>query len=207
MKAFHLILTAGLLLLLSCTKGGRWSKEWEERFEPIQPSARIMDSLGIRPGMIVAEIGAGNGRFAVRVASRVGDAGRVYANDVDPEALKFMRDRCRRENLENVIVVQGRATDPMLPRLTMDLIYVINSYEHFEDPITLLENAAPALRPGGTLAIIAAEPNKAPDAEGHCVPLEVILRDTGMAGFEFIRMATFLPRDNIYLFRIRGEKA
>jgi ubiquinone/menaquinone biosynthesis C-methylase UbiE len=203
----RLLLTALLLLLLSCNKGDRWSEEWEERFEPIQPTARIMDTLGIRPGMVVAEIGAGNGRFAVRVAARVGDAGRVYANDIDPEALEFMRNRCSRENLQNITVVKGSLTDPMLPPARMDLIYVINSYEHFDDPVTILENAAPALKPGGILAIIATDPNKAPDARGHSVPLEVVLRDASIAGFEILRMATFLPRDNIYIFRIRGEIA
>jgi precorrin-6B methylase 2 len=201
-----LLLTAALLLTLSCSKSDRWSEEWEDRFEPIQPTARIMDTLGIRPGMVVAEIGAGNGRFAVRVAARVGDEGRVYASDIDPEALEFMYDRCRRENLGNMTVVRGRVTDPMLPRARMDLIYVINSYEHFEDPVTILENSAPALKPGGILAIIATDPNKAPDARGHSVPLAVILRDAGIAGFEIIRMATFLPMDNIYIFRVRGQK-
>ena len=200
------LLTAALLfLVLSCSNDDRWSEEWEARFEPIQPTARIMDTLGISPGMIVAEIGAGNGRFAVRVAARVGDSGRVYANDIDPEALEFMRDRCRRENPQNMTVIRGSATDPMLPPARMDMIYVINSYEHFDDPVTILENAAPALKPGGILAIIATDPNKAPDARGHSVPLEVILHDASVAGFEILRMATFLPRDNIYIFRVRGE--
>ncbi len=190
-----------VFILCSCN-GGRWSEEWEEKFESFQPSGKIMDVIGVEPGEIVGEIGAGNGRFAVKVADRVGREGLVYANDIDGKAVDFMEERCRRQNITNMRVIHSRETDPGFPDAKLDLVYIINTYDHLSDPVTLLRNTAPALKPSGRLAIIATDSRKLKDHRGHATPREVVLEQAADAGFELVAMDTTFLYDNIYLFRI-----
>ena len=100
----------------------------EARLNRLQPPARVLDAIGVRPGMTVAEIGAGQGRYAVQLAVRVGTNGRVYAEDIDADALDHLRRRCQRWGLENVDVIHGRrdrseaagrSTRPDLDRLLL----------------------------------------------------------------------------------------
>jgi ubiquinone/menaquinone biosynthesis C-methylase UbiE len=116
----------------------RWSREREEMIEQSQPSGKIMDAMGIKSGMTVAEVGAGSGRFSVRLAKRVGEAGKVYANDIDPMALEFMRKRCQDENIENMTVVEGGETDPRLPLGTIDVVAFVHTLHMVKEPVPLL---------------------------------------------------------------------
>jgi ubiquinone/menaquinone biosynthesis C-methylase UbiE len=164
-----------------------------------------MEIIGVREAMTVAEIGAGNGRFAVRVAKRVGKRGRVFANDINKKALHFMRARIKRENITNMVVVEGIVDNPLLPERSVDLIYVINSYSHFTQPVALLKKAISALKTGGRLAIIEYDPRKRPDLEDHATHQETVIRQAQEAGFQLLHTDTTLPIDNIYIFRIREE--
>jgi tRNA A58 N-methylase Trm61 len=196
------LLSAAIVVFLisSCERGGRWSKEWEEQFESFQPSGKIMDALGIRPGMVVGEIGAGNGRFAVKVATRVGAAGRVYANDIDPEAIRFMEKRCQREEIANMTVIHSRELEPGFPEAELDLVYLINTYDELSDPVNLLRNTRSSLKPKGRLAIIAYDPTKFEDHGGHAVSREVVIDQCSRAGFALVHTDTTLVYDNIYIF-------
>ncbi len=201
------------LLILFCPFSAitqeRWSKEWEEMIEATQPSGKIMDAIGIKQGMTVAEIGAGNGRLAVRLAGRVGESGKVYANDIDRRALEFMRKRCQEENIPNMIVVEGQNTNPMLPRHTMDVVILANTIHMVEEPIPLLKNIIPSLKPGGTLVLLEADKEKLKnDSMAEMLRAKAdylkLLQD---AGYEFISEHTFLPRHFLLLSRPRnGEE-
>lgn len=189
-----------VFLISSCERGGRWSKEWEEQFESFQPSDKIMDVLGIRPGMVVGEIGAGNGRFAVKVAARVGPAGRVYANDIDPQAIRFMEKRCKREEVTNLTVIHSQELEPGFPEAQLDMVYLINTYDELSDPINLLRNARSSLKPDGRLAVIVYDPTKLEDHGGHAVSREVVTDQCSRAGFALVHTDTTLVYDNIYIF-------
>jgi len=181
-----------------------WSPEWEEWIESFMPSERILDAIGAKPGMTVAEVGAGNGRFAVKIAERVGAAGRVYANDISKEALKFMRGRFRRENRANVTVVEGTEADSRLPAGEMDIIVLAATLHCVTDPLPLLKNIAPALKPDGILAVIDPDKEKLKkQGKEHwmAIPKEKILALLDVAGFRLIREHTFLEIDHIFLFR------
>ncbi len=196
-------ITAHLLILLivtSCGRGDRWSKEWEERFESFQPSEKIMDIIGVGPGMMVGEIGAGNGRFAVRVAVRVGPSGKVFANDIDTKAVRFMKRRCKREQIENMIVICSRPVETGFPDGELDLVYIINTYEEFTDPVTLLRNTRESLKPEGRLAVIAFDPKRLRDHGGHAVSRQVVIDQCSRAGFRLVHLDTTLTYDNIYIF-------
>jgi len=125
----------------------------EARLNALQPPDQVMDAIGLAPGMAVAEIGAGQGRYVVQLAVRVGSQGAVYAEDIDDAALDHLTKRCRRWGLTHVTAVLGTPNDPKLPSGVLDRIFVISAYHHFEDPVLLMRNARAALKPGGRLAI------------------------------------------------------
>jgi ubiquinone/menaquinone biosynthesis C-methylase UbiE len=201
-----IVFLAALFILQtnSCRKrGGYWSKEWEEWFETSQPTSAIMDTLDIQQGMVIAEVGAGNGRVAVRMAQRVGNTGMVYANDIAPKALSFMKKRIRREKISNMIVVEGKVADPDFPENRMDMVFLINTYEYLTRPVELMRNMIPALKEEGFLVIIAIDPVKIRNTNDRAVPRESILQEAAEAGFRLLEIKTFLPEDNIYIFKIR----
>jgi precorrin-6B methylase 2 len=173
----------------------------EARLNRLQPPAQVMDVIGVRPGMVVAEIGAGRGRYAVQLAVRVGPDGKVYAEDIDAEALEHLRQRCRRWKLENVEVIRGEVADPQLPPARLDLIWIVSSYHHFDDPVTLLRRARSALKANGTLAI--GEWITIHEAGRRSTSTENIIKQVETAGYVLERVETFLKTNNflIYIFR------
>ncbi len=199
---------AGLLILLVFfllflrEQTRRWSPKWEESFETFQPSFKIMDLIGIKEKMVVGEIGGGNGRFAVKVARRVGDSGRVYANDIDLKAVRFMSQRCERDNIKNMQVILSRPTNPNFPRNKLDLVYVINTYDYFTDPVRLLSNTRYSLKPDGKLAIVAYDPDKVKKKKTRGIPKHLIIQQVTSAGYDLIHIdTTSLVYDNIYVFK------
>ena len=191
------------ITMSSCRQGGRWSKEWEERYESFQPSKVIMDSIGVRDGMVIGEVGAGNGRFAVRLAGRVGDTGKIYANDIDGKALDFMRKRIKKEDLSNMVVVEGKMSDPLFPKAELDMVCIINTYDEFSRPVEILKNIVPSLKSDGRLVILVLDPEKIKDHHGHAVAKEVVISQAKRAGYELEKLKTFLSRDNIYIFQVK----
>ena len=171
----------------------------EARLNSLQPPDRVMDIIGLEPGMTVAEIGAGQGRYAVQLAVRVGGRGRVFAEDIDAAALDHLRKRCDRWGLTHVSTVLGTVTDPGLPAGALDLIFVISSYHHFEDPVLLMRNARAALRAEGRVAI-------AEWLGSSGTPPETVEAQMRAAGYTLERTDRSLASNNlhIYLFRPAG---
>jgi len=196
-KRFLSLIALSFLLipLLLLSQEYDWAKIDEGAFEKTQPTEKIMDTIGIKAGMYVGEVGAGGGRVAVRVARRVGPMGRVFANDIAESALAYMRQRCVRENIQNMEVVRGTLTDPRFPEAKLDAVYMTFTYRHLEKPVELLKNIAPALKPGGVLAVIDSKSYNRDPANNE------IIRNGGLAGYRLARLETFLPEDDIYLFQ------
>ncbi len=109
---------------------------------------RVMDVLGIGPGKNVADIGAGSGWFTVRAARRVGESGKVYAVDINPEAIRYIEDRVQKEQLHDVITIQGREDDPLLPAGQVDAVLLLKTYHEVAKPVALLRNLRAGLRSG-----------------------------------------------------------
>jgi ubiquinone/menaquinone biosynthesis C-methylase UbiE len=168
----------------------------EARLNRLQPPDQVMDAIGVAPGMVVAEIGAGRGRYVVQLAVRVGDRGMVYAEDIDGAALDHLRARCERWTLRHVRPVLGTVTDPRLPPGALDLIFVISAYHHFDDPVVLMRNARAALKPDGRLAI-----GEWLGSAG--TPPERLEAEMKAAGYALARVDKRLRENNlnIYLFR------
>lgn len=114
----------------------------------------VMDLANITPGMTVADIGAGEGYYTVRLANRVGDDGRVLAQDIDSEALQRLGRRVERERLENISIKLGEPDDPQLPVDSFDRIFLVHMYHEVTEPYAFLWRMWPALAAGGQLIVV-----------------------------------------------------
>jgi ubiquinone/menaquinone biosynthesis C-methylase UbiE len=177
--------------------------EWEARHNAYQPPQAVMDALGVAPGMIVGEVGAGRGRYAVHMARRVGEEGLVYANDIDETKLRYLEARCTRDGIPNIVTVLGTVTEPNLPAGELDLVYVINTYHHLAEPVALMKNIMPSLKADGVLVIIEHDPAKYAAAGSHSTRQDILVSQAYEAGYTLVRIETFLERDNIHIFRPR----
>jgi predicted methyltransferase len=131
-----------------------WHDE-NERDKAGEPQ-QLVRLLGIKPGMTVADIGAGSGYYVVRLSPIVGTSGRVIAEDVVPDYLENLRRRVRDLGLANVDIVRGEAHDPKLPAQSLDLAILVHMYHEIAQPYALLYNLVPALKPGARIGIVDA---------------------------------------------------
>lgn len=132
----------------------------------------IIDSLGLKSGARVADVGAGTGAYLKPLAEAVGPGGHVFAVDISAPFAAFMRDRVQREGLSNVTVVLSRTDSPTLPPASVEAILVVNTFHHFEAPEAMLAHFRAALKPGGQLAIVDFDL-----AQGHAGHREVVALD------------------------------
>ena len=130
----------------------RWANE--DQRERAGEAAKVLDFLQVRPGMSVADIGAGNGYYVDRLSRRVGPSGRVLAEDVVPAYLATLQRRVAQTGLSNVQIGLGEAHDPRLPPASVDLVVMVHMYHEIQQPFGLLVNLLPALRPGARVAIL-----------------------------------------------------
>ncbi|WP_090571096.1 class I SAM-dependent methyltransferase [Belnapia rosea] len=132
------------------------SDQWasEDSRERAGEAAQVIDLLGIRPGMSVADIGAGAGYYVSRLAPRVGPEGRVIAQDIERRTLNRVGQRALRERLGNVSLVLGEPHDPRLAPRSVDLALLVHMYHEIAQPYGLLTNLVPAMRLNGRVAIL-----------------------------------------------------
>ncbi|MET0268995.1 MAG: methyltransferase domain-containing protein [Sphingomonas sp.] len=133
----------------------RWSTEPDR--DQAGEAEIVMAAAGIRPGMSVADIGAGEGYYTIRLARRVGPQGRVLAEDIGREAVAGLATRIAHESIGNVAVVQGTPADPKLPAAGFDRILLVHMYHEIESPYEFLWRMRPALKPGGRVGIVDAD--------------------------------------------------
>jgi ubiquinone/menaquinone biosynthesis C-methylase UbiE len=148
---------------------------------------RVMDILGIGPGKNVADIGAGSGWFTVRAAKRVGDGGKIYALDINPEAVKFIDERVKREHLNNVTAILSPADGAPLPG-KVDVVFILKTYHEIAEPITLLRNLRPSLAPQAKLGIIDRNGN----GTDHGIDPKVIIKEADEAGYRMVERYDFV---------------
>jgi ubiquinone/menaquinone biosynthesis C-methylase UbiE len=157
-----------------------------------------MDAIGLQPGMVVGEAGAGTGYFTLPMARRVGKAGTVYANDIDRRALASLEAHVKSSGLANVSTVIGEVDDPLFPRRDLDLIVVVHAFHDFDRPVEWLVNARKYLRPGAAVAIIDLDPEKG--AESHFWSRGRITGYASKAGYTLMKDAEGTPEHLILLF-------
>lgn len=152
---------------------------------------RVMDLLGIKAGSSVADIGAGSGWFSMRAAARVGTGGIVYAQDINPDAVKYIEDRIHKEKVGNVKTVLGSPDDPKLPSDSIDAVLLLKVYHEVAHPLVLMANLKPALRSGAKVGIIDRKGN----GTDHGLNSDVVKREMAEAGFKLLSSYDFTKAD------------
>jgi ubiquinone/menaquinone biosynthesis C-methylase UbiE len=132
----------------------RWSTE--EARDRLREADRVMDRAAIAPGMTVADIGAGEGYYTIRLASRVGMKGRVLAQDIVPAVRDALARRVARERLDNVSVRLGGPADPKLPPASFDRVLMVHMYHEIAQPYEFLWRLRPSLKPDGRVIVVDA---------------------------------------------------
>ena len=157
-----------------------WATE-DER-DAVNESGQIIRLLGLKPGMSVADIGAGSGYHTVRLARALGPNGRIFAQDVMPNYLADLKRRVRREGLRNVILVRGEPHDPRLPPASVDAAILVHMYHEIRHPFAFLYNLAPALKPGARVGIVDLDkPTRA-----HGTPRDLLRCELATVGYDQI---------------------
>jgi ubiquinone/menaquinone biosynthesis C-methylase UbiE len=179
--------------------------DWLERAERQQEEDpdRALDLIGITEGLVVADVGAGSGYITVRLARRVGPAGKVYANDLQPAMVARLRERVQRDRLTNVEPVQGSETDANLPAGATDLIIMVDVYHEMRQPQVMLQSLRRALKPNGRLVLLEyrkEDPNVPIRFEHKMSVAEARLEITA-EGFTFDQVIGGLPWQHILVFR------
>jgi SAM-dependent methyltransferase len=154
---------------------------------------RIAELMVLRPGMAVADVGAGDGAWAEDLAERVGSTGQVYATEIHDDELEEIRERMEEAGLENVTIVRGDADDTHLPDACCDAILLRLVYHHLTDPEPMNASLHRALRPGGIVIVIDFEPKEhwrrpegVPDRGGHGVLPEDVITEMTAEGFSVV---------------------
>jgi SAM-dependent methyltransferase len=163
---------------------------------------RVMDMLGIAPGKSVADIGAGSGWFTLRAARLVAGSGTVYAVDINPEAIQYIVQRAKKEQLQNIKPILSRPDDPQLPASSVDAVLLLKTYHEIANPIVLLKNLRPSLKPGARIGIIDRNGN----GENHGVSKDVVVREASQAGYELRDSQDFVKADGMDYFLIFTAK-
>jgi ubiquinone/menaquinone biosynthesis C-methylase UbiE len=158
----------------------------EEARDDRNEATTVMDLAAIRPGMTVADIGAGEGYYTVRLAERVGKGGRVLAQDIDPDALSRLGSRVESERLDNVSIKLGAPDDPRLPKNSFDRVFLVHMYHEVSEPYAFLWRLRPALREGGQVIVVDVDR----PADQHGLRPQILFCEFGQVGFrlvEFVR--------------------
>ncbi|MCF8708155.1 methyltransferase domain-containing protein [Rhizorhapis sp. SPR117] len=179
----------------------RWSDE--DSRDRLNEADDIMDGAGIKPGMTVADIGAGEGYYTVRLARRVGPTGRVLAQDILPEVRDSLALRVARENLDNVSVKLGAADDPMLPARSFDRVFLVHMYHEIAEPYAFLWRLYPALKLSGQVIVVDAD---RPTAE-HGTPTRLLKCEFEAVGYRLAEITPNLSAGGYFArFNISGNR-
>lgn len=181
--------------------GASWLDRSEREREE-QPG-KALDLMDIRPGMTVADVGAGTGYMTLRIAKRVGPSGKVYANDIQPEMLDKLDDNARRANLNNIETVLGSEADPKLPAGRMDMVVMVDVYHELSRPEEMLQAIRRSLKPDGRLVLVEykKEDPSIPIRPDHKMSLSDIKTEVEAEGYKLDKVIDTLSRQHIVFFR------
>lgn len=178
----------------------RWSTE--EARDRLNEAAEVMDGADIRPGMTVADIGAGEGYYTLRLARRVGAEGRVLAEDIMPAVRDALADRVARERLENVSVRLGLPADPRLPENSFDRVLMVHMYHEIAQPYEFLWRLRPALRRDGLVVVVDADRS----TQNHGTPPMLLRCEFAAVGYAQVDFRT-MPSAGGYVATFRAAGA
>jgi len=181
------------------------AEKWSHVFDDPERDAwqkphQVIHALALKPDARVADLGAGTGYFSARLASML-PQGRVYAVDIEPDMVRYLEARAKRENLRNLVAVAGAPGDPRLPE-KVDLILLVDVYHHIEDRARYFSKLRAALRPGGRIAIVdfRLDSPQGPPPSSRMAP-ETVKAEMRAAGYTLSAEHPFLPYQYFLVFR------
>lgn len=181
--------------------GASWL-ERPERKEEERPDL-VLAALDLKPGMKVADIGAGSGYYSSRMAERVGPGGVVYAVDVQPEMIEILRLQMKQQHVTNVTPVLGTETDPKLPEGALDLAIMVDVYHELAYPYEMLAAIVKSIKPGGRVVFIEfrGDDPKVPIKAVHTMTEAQVRKEAAVQPLEWMKTVGGLPWQQVIIFR------
>jgi predicted methyltransferase len=183
------------------------AQKWAQIFDDPKRDAwqkphEVIQALKLKPDAVIADIGSGTGYFSARFANMV-PKGRVYGLDTEPDMVKYLADRAKREGLKNLSAVQAKPSDPRLPEKA-DVVVLVDVYHHIESRETYFRQLQASLKPGGRLAVIdfRMESPDGPPKAARITPEQVKI-ELQRAGYGLVEEHGFLPNQYFLVFRPR----
>lgn len=170
-----------------------------------QKPHEVMQALGLKPGEVIADIGSGSGYFALRFAAHVGDKGRVYGVDIDPEMVRHLNRRIRDAGLTNLQSVLADPDDPLLRDRSIDRFVVVDTWHHIDNQAKYLGLMKKMLKPGGQVVMIDFHKRELPVGPrlGMKIAREDLIRQMETSGFRLAKEHAFLPYQYFLVFEVK----
>lgn len=189
------------LLLAGCFAAGVLTFALRARASASDEIAKLAALMDWKPGTVVADIGAGDGRYSFAAEERVGATGRVFATEIDKDKLAKLREEVKKRDLQNVTVVESGEAETNLPASCCDAIFLRRVYHHLTKPLEFDASLLRSLKPGGKLAIIDFPPHPEygkvkgvpKDREDHGIRQNMLIEELGKAGFQVEKIVEDWP--------------
>jgi SAM-dependent methyltransferase len=188
---------------------GHQGADWLERpeREAEERPDLLLPALHLKPGQVVADIGAGTGYYTRRLAKLTGPSGTVYAVDIQPEMLELLTNKMSELGIQNVRPALGTITDPKLPRAAVDLVLMVDVYHEFDHPYEMIQAICQSLKPNGRLVFVefrGEDPN-VPIKPLHKMTENQVRTEMKPQPLEWLETSEVLPRQHIIIFRKRSR--
>jgi ubiquinone/menaquinone biosynthesis C-methylase UbiE len=181
--------------------GGILWLERAERDREERPQL-VLDELDIRAGQAVADLGCGSGYYAFRMSQLVGDNGKVFAIDIEPRMLQFVRERSQREGASNVEPILATPLDPNLRPNSVDLLLMVDVYHELDHPFEVMQKVREALKPGGRVALVEyrAEDPQVMIKAVHKMTEQQVIVEMRAVGLRHTKTVRSLPLQHLVIF-------
>lgn len=175
----------------------------EDARDRLGEAEQVMELAGVKNGMSVADIGAGEGYYTVRLAPVVGARGRVLAEDIDPQIRDQLSERVQRERLDNVAVKLGTADNPMLPSASFDRLFLVHMYHEVQSPYAFLWHLREGVKPDGLIVVVESDR----PVKHHGMPPETLKCEFAALGMQPVKAAMLASReDYLMTFRLAAAR-
>jgi protein-L-isoaspartate O-methyltransferase len=175
----------------------------EDARDRVGEAEEVINLAQVKPGMSVADVGAGEGYYTVRLAPVVGDKGRVLAEDIQPEVRDSLSDRVQRERLDNVAVKLGAPDNPMLPHQSFDRVFLVHMYHEVQSPYAFLWHLRDGVKPDGLVVVVDANRQ----VKRHGIPPDQLKCEFAALGMDPVKFQTLTGGEVYFMsFRIARPK-
>jgi ubiquinone/menaquinone biosynthesis C-methylase UbiE len=201
-----LIAVSLTLIISSCAKIKSFCYEGFNR-DKWQYPQKVIESLNIKSGDQVVDIGAGGGYFTFKLADAVDGEGKVYAVDVDEDMTKYLQGLVRKRGYSNIEVILGKFDDPLLPDSVADLIFICNTYHHIGNRVDYFSRLKSDLKQDGRVAIVELKPGGwlSKLFRSHFTEKSAIMKEMESAGYSLLISHDYLPKQHFVIFTPKGD--